>query len=58
MSGKEGVWGLSIRTFEKDESKDSNSLKLLLGSWSRPLTTAMRLQEIHLYLGFTIKVET
>lgn len=42
MSGKEGVWGLSIRTFEKDESKDSNSLKLLLGSWSRPLTRAMR----------------
>ena len=58
VDGEERAWGFSIRTSERDESKDSNPLKFLLGSWTGPLNIEMRPQEICLYLGYTINVET
>lgn len=58
VDGEEGAWSFSVRTSERDENKDSNPLKLLPGSWTGPLNIEMRPQEICLYLGYTINVET
>lgn len=58
VAGEEGAWSFSVRTSERDANKDSNPLKLLPGSWTGPLNIEMRPQEICLYLGYTINVET